>query len=83
MVENTRYFKREDLNENGVISYTYVRLVGETTLEYLNLEYEWKPNQEWFVSMFYDGEVSFVEVSKEEVDEYIVGQIMPSKKLIR
>lgn len=83
MVENTRYFKREDLNENGVISYTYLRLVGKTTLEYLNREYEWKSNQEWFVSMFYDGEVSFVEVPKKEVDEYIAAQIMPNKKLIR
>ena len=74
MDNKIRYYIRK----SGVI----VRVVDEVILEYLNSECEWLPNQEWFVSMFVDGEDEFKEISEEEVNTYINNK-MNSKKLIR
>lgn len=80
MKKNIEYFMRK----SGVI----VRLIDGVTLEYLNSEYNWLPNQEWFVSMFVDGEDEFTKLTKEQVDNYINNKInanlsLNSKKMIR
>ena len=46
-MENIKYYQRR----SGVI----VRVKDDVTLEYLSKEYEWIPNQEWYLSMFVDG----------------------------
>ena len=80
MKKNIEYFMRK----SGVI----VRLIDGVILEYLNSEYNWLPNQEWFVSMFVDGEDEFTRLTKEQVDNYINNRInanlsLNSKKMIR
>ena len=80
MKKNIEYFMRK----SGVI----VRLIDGVILEYLNSEYNWLPNQEWFVSMFVDGEDEFTRLTKEQVDNYINNKInanlsLNSKKMIR
>lgn len=66
------------LRKSGVI----VRIIDDVILEYLSTECEWLPNQEWFVSMFVDGEDEFKEISEEEVENYIKNK-KNSKKMIR
>ena len=48
-----------------------VRVIDDVTLEYLNEECEWIPNQEWYVAMFIDGEDEYKEVSPEYVKQII------------
>jgi hypothetical protein len=71
---NVKYY----LRKSGV----YVRVVDDVNLEYLTSGCEWLPNQEWFLSMFIDGEDEFIEVPKEIVDNYIKEQLN-SKKMTR
>ena len=63
MSKNIEYYMRK----SGII----VRLKDGIILEYLNRDCEWLPNQEWFVSMFVDGEDEFVQVTPEFVNDYI------------
>lgn len=74
MEENIEYYMRK--------SGTIVRVKDGVILEYLNAECNWIPNQEWFVSMFVDGEDDYIEITKEHVDKYINDQLN-SKKMIR
>ena len=75
MQKKVEYFMRK----SGVI----VRLIDGVMLEYLNSEYNWLPNQEWFVSMFVDGEDEFIPLAKEQVDNYINNKLNSVKKIIR
>lgn len=72
--ESIKYYMRR----SGVI----VRVRDEVTLEYLSKEYEWVPNQEWFVSMFVDGDDDYIEISKKQVEEFL-DEKLNSKKIIR
>ena len=74
MEENIEYYMRK--------SGTIVRVTDGVILEYLNTECNWIPNQEWFVSMFVDGEDDYTKITKEYVDKYINDQLN-SKKMIR
>lgn len=74
MEENIKYYMRK----SGAI----VRVIDGVVLEYLNAECSWIPNQEWFVSMFVDGEDDYIEITKERVDKYINDKLN-SKKMIR
>lgn len=73
-MEDIKYYMRK--------SGTIVRVVDGVILEYLNSECSWIPNQEWFVSMFVDGEDDYIEISKDKVDNYINDKLN-SKKMIR
>ena len=67
----------EKVNEEVEIKYymrksgRIVRVLDDVTLEYLNDECEWVPNQEWYVAMFIDGEDEYKEVSEEYVKQII------------
>ncbi len=61
--QTIRYYKRA----SGVI----VRLIDDVALEYLTKEAIWVPNQEWYISMFIDGEDEYQEISKAEVSSVI------------
>ncbi len=60
---NIKYYRRA----SGVI----VRVIDDVALEYLNKEADWVPNQEWYISMFIDGEDEYQEISKAEVNACI------------
>ena len=72
--EVIKYFMRR----SGVI----VRVKDDVTLEYLNKEYEWIPNQEWYMSMFVDGTDDYIEISETEVEKFIDDKLN-SKKMTR
>ena len=72
--KNIKYYMRR----SGVI----VRVRDDVTLEYLSKEFEWVPNQEWFVSMFVDGDDDYIEISKKQVEEFLEEKLN-SKKIIR
>ena len=74
MIKTVKYYMRS----SGI----YVRVINDVYLECLNSECRWVPNQEWFVSMFVDGEDEFKELAKEDVEMYINNK-MKSKKMIR
>ena len=74
MKNNIKYYMRR----SGVI----VRVRDEVTLEYLSKEYEWVPNQEWFVSMFVDGDDDYIEIDKKQVDDFLEEKLN-SKKMTR
>lgn len=64
------------MNENNVKYYirksgVIVRVIDDTSLEYLNKEFNWVPNQEWYISMFVDGEDTYQEVDEKMVSDYI------------
>ncbi len=58
-----KYYRRK--------SGTYVRVIDGVILQYLNPECNWIYNQEWFASMFIDGEDEYVPCTEKEVDSYI------------
>ncbi len=66
------------MRKSGVI----VRVIDGVVLEYLNKEFNWIPNQEWFVSMFVDGEDEYIPLSKEKVDS-LLEEKLNSKKMTR
>ena len=74
MKNNIKYYMRR----SGVI----VRVIDNVTLEYLNTECTWLPNQEWYISMFVEGTDDFVEIKEEQVEKYIDAKLN-SKKMIR
>ena len=74
-MENIKYYQRR----SGVI----VRVKDDVTLEYLSKEYEWIPNQEWYVSMFVDGEDDFIEIDEKDVEEFLEEKLNSNKKMTR
>ena len=66
------------MRRSGVI----VRVRDDVTLEYLSKEYEWVPNQEWFVSMFVDGDDDYIEINEKQVEDFLEEKLN-SKKIIR
>ena len=74
-MENVKYYQRR----SGVI----VRVKDDVTLEYLSKEYEWIPNQEWYVSMFVDGDDDFIEISEKDVEEFLEEKLNSNKKMTR
>lgn len=74
MAENIKYYQRR----SGVI----VRVKDDVTLEYLSKEYEWIPNQEWYLSMFVDGTDDFVEINEKDVEDFLEEKLN-SKKMTR
>ena len=71
---NIKYYMRR----SGVI----VRVRDDVTLEYLSKEFEWVPNQEWFVSMFVDGDDDYIEINEKQVEDFLEEKLN-SKKIIR
>ena len=74
--------KKKDIRYYMRKSGTIVRVTDGVVLEYLNSECNWVLNQEWFVSMFVDGEDEFVSLSEEQVDDFI-NRKLNSKKMMR
>ena len=74
MDENVKYYQRR----SGVI----VRVIDDVTLEYLSKEFEWIPNQEWYLSMFIDGTDDFIEIDEKEVEDFLEEKLN-SKKITR
>lgn len=74
MSENIKYYQRR----SGVI----VRVKDDVTLEYLSKEYEWIPNQEWYLSMFVDGTDDFIEINEKDVEDFLEEKLN-SKKMTR
>ncbi len=74
MNENIKYYQRR----SGVI----VRVKDDVTLEYLSKEYEWIPNQEWYLSMFVDGTDDFIEINEKDVEDFLEEKLN-SKKMTR
>lgn len=67
-MEKEKIKKQYFIRKSGVI----VCLQNETALYYLNPECEWIRNQEWYISMFVDGDDDdYKEITEEEVKEYI------------
>ena len=66
------------MRRSGVI----VRVRDDVTLEYLSKEFEWVPNQEWFVSMFVDGDDDYIEINEKQVEDFLEEKLN-SKKIIR
>jgi len=62
MNEDTKYYRRE---KGGI-----VKLEDKVSLYSLTAEGEWVPNQ-YAISMFYDGNVEYEEISATEVDAII------------
>ena len=78
-VDNIKYYKLlKEEGENDI----FVRVIDDINLEYLNSELEWIPNQEWYVAMFYDGDIDYKEVKSDDIDKYIM-EHLNSKKMIR
>lgn len=75
MNENIKYYQRR----SGVI----VRVKDDVTLEYLSKEYEWIPNQEWYLSMFVDGTDDFIEINEKDVEDFLEEKLNSSKKMTR
>ena len=74
MIENIKYYQRR----SGVI----VRVKDDIILEYLSKEYEWIPNQEWYLSMFVDGTDDFIEINEDDVENFLEEKLN-SKKMTR
>lgn len=74
MNESIKYYQRR----SGVI----VRVKDDVTLEYLSKEYEWIPNQEWYLSMFVDGTDDFIEINEKDVEAFLEEKLN-SKKMTR
>ena len=72
--KNVKYYMRR----SGVI----VRVRDDVTLEYLSKEYEWVPNQEWFVSMFVDGDDDYIKIDEKQVEDFLEEKLN-SKKITR
>lgn len=72
--KNVKYYMRR----SGVI----VRVRDDVTLEYLSKEYEWVPNQEWFVSMFVDGDDDYISIDEKQVEDFLEEKLN-SKKITR
>ncbi len=72
--KNVKYYMRR----SGVI----VRVRDDVTLEYLSKEYEWVPNQEWFVSMFVDGDDDYIRIDEKQVEDFLEEKLN-SKKITR
>lgn len=66
-MENIKEKKQYFIRKSEVI----VCLKNETALYYLNPECEWIRNQEWYMSMFVDGDDEYKEITEEEVKKYI------------
>ncbi len=77
-LDKIRYYRLKEEGENDI----FVRVRNEVNLEYLNSEFEWIPNQEWFVSMFYDKDIDYEEVLENDVNLYIANKLN-SKKMTR
>ena len=77
-LDKVKYYRLKEEGENDI----FVRVRNEVNLEYLNSEFEWIPNQEWFVSMFYDKDVDYEEVLENDVNLYIANKLN-SKKMTR
>jgi len=71
---NIKYYMRK--------SGTIVRVIDGVAVEYLNSECNWVLNQEWFVSMFVDGEDEFISLTEQQVDDFI-NKKLNSKKMMR
>lgn len=69
-----KYYLRTD-------SRVFVRLKDEVIVEYLNKEFEWVSNQEWYISMFVEKQDNYIEVSEEFVNSYIDNNL--TKKMTR
>ena len=69
-----KYYLRTD-------SRIFVRVKDEVIVEYLNPEFEWVLNQEWYMSMFVNKEDNYIEVSEEFVNSYIDNNL--TKKMTR
>ena len=77
--DNIKYYKLlKEEGENDI----FVRVLDDINLEYLNSELEWIPNQEWYVAMFYDGDIDYKEVKSDDINKYIM-EHLNSKKMIR
>ena len=79
---NIKYYKL--LGEDDIV--TYIRVVDDVNLEYLNRENEWVKNQEWYVAIFIDGEEDYLEVTENEVFQYIYDRLnskKSSKKILK
>lgn len=72
--KNVKYYMRR----SGVI----VRVRDDVTLEYLSKEYEWVPNQEWFISMFVDGDDDYISIDEKQVEDFLEEKLN-SKKITR
>ena len=70
-LDKIRYYRLKEEGENDI----FVRVRNEVNLEYLNSEFEWIPNQEWFVSMFYDKDIDYEEVLENDVNLYIANKL--------
>lgn len=74
--ENKKAEYRYFLRKSGKI----VRASMENvTLDVLNQECMWEPNQEWYMSMFVDGDDDFIEIPEEQVNQYINNRIDSSE----
>lgn len=69
--DNISYYIRK----SGVV----VRLINGVILEYLNPECKWIPNQEWYMSMFVDGEEELQRISKNQVETIINAKLNSSQ----
>jgi len=67
------------VRKSGII----VRVIDGVTLQYLDDNFEWITNQEWYKTMFIDGDDEYDKLTKDEVKEYINNKRMNLKKLIR
>ena len=74
-MENIKYYQRR----SGVI----VRVKDDVVLEYLSKEFEWIPNQEWYLSMFVDGTDEFIEINEKDVEEFLEEKLNSNKKMTR
>ena len=69
-LDKIRYYRLKEEGENDI----FVRVRNEVNLEYLNSEFEWIPNQEWFVSMFYDKDIDYEAINSNIVENKINGR---------
>lgn len=77
-MENKKVKKQYFVRTNsGVI----VCLVNDIAVYYLNPECEWVRNQEWYVSMFADGEDEKREITEQEVMNYIHSKLSSKLEL--
>ena len=74
-MENIKYYQRR----SGVI----VRVKDDVVLEYLSKEFEWIPNQEWYLSMFVDGNDDYIEIDEKEVEDFLEEKLNSNKKMTR
>ena len=77
-MESIEYYLRRDLRSETAP--TLVRVIDKVFVEVF-FNGEWYPNQEWYISMFDDGDedIEIEEISKEEAAR----EVEERKKLIR